>query len=77
MTARGARTLSRLFQATMRIIPEKGYSDSVEDASPILGEKGLVFEPDFSPKEDPRIWHYHTRLVFKDGEFLVRTLFAS
>ena len=78
MSIRGTRTLSRLFQGMTRTIPEKRYSGSMEDAIPILLEKDPAFEPGFSSKERERIWHYHSKLVFKEGEFLVRTvLFAS
>lgn len=61
----------------MRIIPEKRSSRVFEDAIPALLEKDLMFEPDLSSKERERIWHYHTNLVFKDGEFLVRISFTS
>jgi hypothetical protein len=61
----------------MRMIPEKRSSRILEDAIPSLPEKDLVFEPDSLLKGHERIWHYHTKLVFKDGEFLVRILFAS
>ena len=77
MGARRARTLSRLFQATMGMIPEKRASRVMENATPVLLEKDLVFEPDLSSNEHERIWHYHTKLVFKDGEFLVRIYFVS
>ncbi|KAF9646507.1 hypothetical protein BDM02DRAFT_3008877 [Thelephora ganbajun] len=70
MSLRGTRTLSRLFQATMRMIPEKRYSGDVRDTNPSLPERDLVFEPDFSSSGHEGIWHYHTKLVFKDGEFL-------
>jgi hypothetical protein len=77
MSARGARTLSRLFQATMRIAPEKRYSDILEDVIPVLLENDFEIEPDFSLTKDERIWHYHAKLLFKDGEFLVRAVFVS
>ena len=77
MSARRARTLSRLFQTTIRVSPEKKYSDGVEDAIPVLSREGLVFDPDLSSKEHETIWYYHTKLVFKDGKFLVRILFVS
>jgi hypothetical protein len=61
----------------MRMIPEKRYSGSVEDATPVLLEKVLVFGPDFSSEGNMGIRHYHTRLAFKDGEFLVSIPFTS
>lgn len=59
------------------MIPEKRASRVMENATPVLLEKDLVFEPDLSSNEHERIWHYHTKLVFKDGEFLVRIYFVS
>jgi len=61
----------------MRIIPEKRSSRILETAIPVL-LKDLAFEPDFSSlTEHERIWYYQTKLVFKDGEFLVRIHFTS
>ena len=74
MSAHGTRTLSRVFQATMRMITEKRTSCIVEDTIPTLSGKDLAFELDFSSNECERIWDYHTKLVFKDGKFIVRTL---
>lgn len=56
----------------MRMIPEKRYSRIAEDVIPAFLEKDLVFDSNFSSKEHEGIWHYRTKLVFKDGEFLVR-----
>lgn len=77
MSLRSTRTLSRLFQATMRVTPEKRYSGTFEDVVPTLFESGFMFEPDLSSKEHERIWDYYTKLVFKDGEFLVCTTLVS
>ena len=77
MSARGTRILSRLFQATVRMKPDKKSSDGVEGATPVVLEKDLAFEPDFSSSEHERVWDYHTRLVFKDGRFVVRILLVS
>lgn len=60
----------------MGMRPEKTVSPIVEDPIPLLSEKSLVFESDPFSKEHERIRHYHAKLVFKDGEFLVRILFA-
>lgn len=43
----------------------------------MLSEKYLLLEPDFSSNAHERIWHYQTKLVFKDGEFLVRIALTS
>lgn len=61
----------------MKIKPEKRDSDRVEDAASMLSEKVLAFDPEFSSNEHERIWHYHSKLVFKDGKFLVRIAFIS
>ena len=61
----------------MRMRPNKRSSRIVEDAIPIPLEEDLVFEPNHLPKEHERIWHYHTKLVFKDGDFFVRVPFTS
>lgn len=71
MSLRGAKTLSRLFQATIGITPEKMHPTIVEDVIPVIFEKDFVLEPN-SSKELERIRDYHSKLVFKDGEFLVR-----
>lgn len=70
MSLRGTRALSRFFQATIRIAPEKRYSGVVDDVIPLPPGKENVFGPDFSSDEQERIWHYNTNLVFKEGEFL-------
>jgi hypothetical protein len=77
MSVRSARTLSQFFQSTMGITPVKRFSDTFEGVAPVVFEQDLVFEPDFSAKEQERIWDYHTNLAFKDGEFLVRAIHAS
>ena len=77
MSLRGTRSFSRLFQATMEMIPEKRSSRILENPIPVLLEKDLMFEQDFSSKGQEKIWHYYTKLVFKDGEFIVRIPFAS
>ena len=59
------------------MLPEKRYSDGAEGATSVPPEEGLVFEPDFSSKEHERVLHYRTKLVFKDGEFVVRIPFTS
>lgn len=59
----------------MRMLPEK-KSGGVEGAAAVLSEKGLAFESESSSKEHEMVWHYHTKLVFKDGKFVVRILFA-
>lgn len=69
MSIRGAKTLSRLFQGTIR----KRHSGAVEDVIPMIFEKGFVFEPDSFSEEQEKIRDYRSKLVFKDGEFLVRT----
>lgn len=69
MSLRGRRTLSRLFQATVKIVPEKRHSSVLEDIIPTGFEKDSVFEPDFT-REQEKIRDYHAKLVFKDGEFL-------
>ena len=74
MSLRGRRTLSRLFQATVKIVPEKRHSSVLEDIIPTDFEKDSVFEPDLT-REQEKIRDYHAKLVFKDGEFLVRTTF--
>ena len=77
MSARGTRTLSRLFQATMKILPEKKHSDTVDDAIPTVSEKDSVFGLDSPSKEQEMTWHYNSKLVFKDGKLLVRFLSIS
>jgi len=58
----------------MRMIPEKKYSGRMEGGISISLEKGLVFGLDLPSEEQERIWYYHSKLVFKDGKFLVRLL---
>lgn len=77
MSARGTRTLSRLFQATMKMLPEKKHSDAMEDTIPTVSDKDLVFGLDPPSKEQETIWYYNSKLVFKDGKFLVRALSIS
>lgn len=77
MSARGTRTLSRLFHATMRMKPDKKASRTVEGAIPVPWEKGGMLESDIASEEQEKIWQYYTKLVFKDGEFLVCIDFAS
>ena len=74
MSLRGRRTLSRLFQTSVKIVPEKRHSTILEDIIPTGFEKDSVFEPDLT-REQEKILDYHAKLVFKDGEFLVRTTF--
>ena len=74
MSARGTKTLSRLFQATLRT---KRNSGAVQDLIPIFYDDGFAFEPDPTSQEHEKIRDYHSKLVFKDGEFLVRTVIAS
>jgi hypothetical protein len=76
MSARGTRTLARLFQATLKTKPEKRCSVIVEDASPVYLEKSFAFEPDFLAEHE-RILYYYTRFVFKEGESIVSAAFAS
>ena len=56
----------------MKMLPEKKHSDTREDAIPIVSED-LVFGLNPPSKEQEMIWHYHSKLVFKDGKFLVRS----
>ena len=60
----------------MKMLPEKKHSDATEDGIPIVSED-LVFELDSPSKEQEMIWHYHSKLVFKEGKFLVRPLSIS
>lgn len=63
----------------MKMLPEKKHSGTMEDAISATSEKDLVFGLD-SPslsKEQEMIWYYNSKLVFKDGKFLVRTLSIS
>lgn len=69
MSVRGAKTLSRLFQATVRF---KRHSSTMGGPIPMVFEKELAFEPDSPSEEHERIRDYHSKLVFKDGEFIVR-----
>jgi hypothetical protein len=61
----------------MKMKSEKKRSEKVEDAASVLSEKDLAFDPEFSSNEHERAWHYHDKLVFKDGKFLVRIVFIS
>lgn len=53
--------------------PEKRHSTVVDNILPMLFEKGFAFGPDTS-EEHEKIRDYHSKLVFKDGKFLVRTV---
>lgn len=75
MSARGTRTLARLFQATLKAKPEKRCSAIVEDANPVHLEKSFAFEPDFWAERE-RVLYYYTRFVFKEGESIVSAIFA-
>jgi len=60
----------------MKMLPEKKHSDTMGDAIPIVSEN-LVFGLDSPSKEQEMIWHYNSKLVFKGGKFLVRSLSIS
>jgi hypothetical protein len=55
----------------VRIKRRSGTADGV---IPMVFEKEFAFEPDTSSEEHERVRDYHSKLVFKDGEFLVRTV---
>ena len=61
----------------MRMKPEKKASRTVEGGIPVHWERDGVYESDIASDEQERIWHYYTKLVFKDGEFLVCICFPS
>lgn len=55
----------------MRMKPEKKPSHTMEGGIIVPWETDGLHESDIVLEEQERIWHYYTKLVFKDGEFLV------